>query len=213
VIPDGNVAQVMPTTDASPSGCSVTAKMTAGMVLTNYLKTVQPVKKRVTSSVKTRDVFQGRLLFKTLGWLIIENAKPDLISRRWLCDFSNDCGDNSDESEEMCAGRYRECSESEFKCGNGKCISGRWRCDLVNPDSCHLEIEWVSMLICFRMMIVETIQTNWVVSVILVLMIGSSVIPDIASRLNLNVMVKEIALISPMKDHVHPGIFFIETES
>lgn len=29
----------------------------------------------------------------------------------------------------MCADLYRECSESEFKCGNKKCIPSRWRCD------------------------------------------------------------------------------------
>ncbi len=37
------------------------------------------------------------------------------IPRRWLCDFENDCGDNSDEKEELCRGRYRDCSESEYK--------------------------------------------------------------------------------------------------
>merc|ERR1719322_29370 len=56
------------------------------------------------------------------------------IPKRWLCDFENDCGDNTDESEETCAGRYRECSESEFRCNNDKCIPGRWKSD--HDDDC-----------------------------------------------------------------------------
>ena len=46
------------------------------------------------------------------------------VPQQWLCDFSNDCGDNSDEREDLCAGRWRQCSESEFKCDNDKvCFS------------------------------------------------------------------------------------------
>jgi len=159
---DGNVAQVMPTTDASQSGCSVTAKMTAGMALTNYLKTVQPVRKRVTSSVKTRDVFQdvGFVTFPMIVVIILMSLK---------------------------------------RCVQADTVSAQNQSSNVEMENAYPDVGDVTW-----MMIVETIRTNWVVSVIPVLMIGSNVIPDIVSRLNLNVMAKEIALISPMKDHVHP---------
>ena len=57
-----------------------------------------------------------------------------LLFRRWMCDFENDCGDNSDETEAVCKGSYRPCSESEFKCANGRCIPQHYRCD--HDDDC-----------------------------------------------------------------------------
>ncbi|XP_068751456.1 low-density lipoprotein receptor-related protein 1-like isoform X2 [Montipora capricornis] len=51
------------------------------------------------------------------------------ISKHWRCDGTNDCVDNSDETEFAgCAGVT--CNEKQFKClYTGKCISMDWYCD------------------------------------------------------------------------------------
>ncbi|CAF0958417.1 unnamed protein product, partial [Brachionus calyciflorus] len=59
------------------------------------------------------------------------NNKCIMLSLR--CNSVDDCGDNSDESPELCNSLpRRECTESEFKCANGRCIRGSWRCDHEN---------------------------------------------------------------------------------
>ncbi|MGH0155700.1 UNVERIFIED_CONTAM: hypothetical protein FKN15_029887 [Acipenser sinensis] len=62
------------------------------------------------------------------------------IPKRWLCDGTNDCGNNEDESNFTCsdddcgdgsdeAGCVRSCSNIQFQCSSGRCIPDHWACD------------------------------------------------------------------------------------
>ncbi|XP_077281668.1 low-density lipoprotein receptor isoform X3 [Temnothorax americanus] len=55
-------------------------------------------------------------------------ANGRCIPISWVCDKSDDCTDNSDESPEECK-NTQECKDTEFKCGNGRCIPNIWHCD------------------------------------------------------------------------------------
>ncbi len=49
------------------------------------------------------------------------------------CNAINDCGDNSDESTQLCSQiPQRACTESEFECRNKRCIKSDWKCDHSN---------------------------------------------------------------------------------
>lgn len=48
------------------------------------------------------------------------------ISKEWLCDGDDDCGDFSDETR---CGERRNCTRDQFECINGLCIPEDWVCD------------------------------------------------------------------------------------
>ncbi|XP_059822369.1 low-density lipoprotein receptor-related protein 2a isoform X1 [Hypanus sabinus] len=52
------------------------------------------------------------------------------ILEKWKCDTDNDCGDQSDEAERLCA--FHTCPATAFTCNNGKCALYRYRCDHYN---------------------------------------------------------------------------------
>ncbi|CAG10095.1 unnamed protein product [Tetraodon nigroviridis] len=52
------------------------------------------------------------------------------IPKRWLCDGTNDCGSNEDETNSTCSAQH--CQVDQFPCMNGRCIPQAWSCDREN---------------------------------------------------------------------------------
>lgn len=68
-------------------------------------------------------------IFLTCGDSMFECNNQHCILFSRVCDGKNDCGDNSDESEQVC---NRNCTDDQFKCNNGRCIPMDDLCDHVH---------------------------------------------------------------------------------
>ncbi|XP_049541327.1 low-density lipoprotein receptor-related protein 4 [Anopheles darlingi] len=63
---------------------------------------------------------------ETSGTHVICATTHTCISRDWLCDGDDDCGDYTDETH--CGSRL-DCTDGKFECQNGMCIPHDWVCD------------------------------------------------------------------------------------
>ena len=57
------------------------------------------------------------------------------VKKEWLCDGDDDCGDNSDESQEGACQNFTCSGDDSYTCSNNRCIYLRWLCD--GEDDCR----------------------------------------------------------------------------
>ena len=86
-------------------------------------------------------LFIGNVSIYILNRGIIKNF---INHNHFLGDGEPDCEGNEDENPNECKNEnVKKCDETYFKCGNHRCIPGRWRCDY--DDDCG-KLEFFSKL-------------------------------------------------------------------